>query len=55
MTMVFTLAAASGLAQQQALDTSKRGTNSGALTRTLQFSSLTAENTPKAAAEISVE
>src|SRR6266702_3873555 len=46
ITMVFTLAAASGLAQQQALDTSKRGTNSGALTRTLQFSSLTAENTP---------
>jgi len=52
--MVLTVAAMRGLAQQQALETSSGGTNSGALTPTLRFSSLTAEDMSKATSNISL-
>jgi len=54
MTMVLAMAVVRGLAQQQALETSSGGTNSGPLTRNLQISSLTATAIAKATNEISV-
>ena len=52
ITMVLTMGALRGLAQQQALDSSSGGTNSGALTQTLRFSSLTAGDMSKATSNI---
>src|SRR6266481_6047003 len=54
MIMFLTAAAVRGSAQQQSLDSSSRGTNSGALTQTLGFSSLTAGDMSKATSNISL-
>src|SRR5437016_10478786 len=55
ITMVLTMGAMRGFAQQQALDTSRRGTNSSAPTQTLRISSLTAEDMSQATSNISPE